>query len=233
VPALNSRSPGNSRVWFVVNSATWFPLLVFATVTLLAVPVTRVGHAAGRVCRPTSAPAPFGARLCVAHNSAAYVYWPIALIAAYVLIAGFYLYVSQARGLGTPVRPYVIVGIVLAVAVTAASVWAAHTVITGRYNLLGWHLQAADAYRLIGPACAIGIALLVLAGVERSPGLAVATIAYLVVALGGIDFGWTIRQPSRWIFAPHLVIQGCLLLLAAASFAVAQRPAGRVETRAA
>lgn len=202
--------------------ATWFPLLVFAVVTFVAIPVTRAGHAAGRTCQPSVAGPP-EARLCVAHNSAAYVYWPIALIVAYTLIVGFYVHLSRSRGVGTRVRPYVITGLGLAVAVTAGSVWEAHTVITGRYDLLGWHLQGPDVYRIIAPACAIGLALVVLAVTDRSVALLAVTAAYLVVAVGGVDFGWTIARPSPWSFAPHLVVAGSLLLVSAAGFAVAQR----------
>jgi hypothetical protein len=204
--------------------ATWFPLLVFAVVTWLAIPVTRVGHAVGRTCQAVSVNGPPQAQLCVAHNSAAYVYWPVALIAAYVLIALFYLYRSRSRGLGTRVRPYLVIGVVLAVAVTVGSMWAAHTVITGRYNILGWHLQGPDLYRIIAPACAIGLALLVLAAIDRSLALLAVTAAYLVITIGGIDFGWTIARPSPWSFAPHLVIAGSLLLISAAGFALAQLP---------
>jgi hypothetical protein len=204
--------------------AAWFPLFVFAVVTFLAIPVTRAGHPAGVVCHGITTPGPQGARACVAHNSAAYVYWPIALIAAYVLIAAFYLRRSRTRGLGTRVRPYVIVGLILAVAVTGASIWAAHTVLTGHYDFLGWHLQGQDVYRLIGPACAIGLALLVLAAVERSLALFAVAVGYLIVAIGGVDFGWTIAQPSRWGFVPHLVIAGSILLLASVGFLAAHRP---------
>jgi hypothetical protein len=209
--------------------ATWFPLLVFSIVTFLAIPVTRTGHAAGIVCRSADTSRPLALRVCVAHNSAAYVYWPIALIAAYGLIAGFYVYRSRAHGLGTRVRPYVVAGIVLAIAVTAASIWASHRVLVGQYDVLGWHLQGPDAYRIIGPACAIGLALLVLAASERSPALLAVSLAYLAIAVGGIDFGWTISPPSAWGFAPHLVIEGSLLLIAAAGFAVAQRPARHAD----
>jgi hypothetical protein len=202
--------------------ATWFPLLVFAVVTYLAIPVTRAGHATGVVCRGIGAAAPPGARVCVAHNSAAYVYWPIALIAAYMLIAGFYVRMSQARGVGTRVRPYLITGLVLAVVVIAASIWAAHRVLTGGYDFLGWHIQGPELYRIIAPACAIGLALLVLAVLDRSPTLFGVALVYLVVVLGRIDLGWTVGPTSRWAFAPHLVIQGTVLLLASAGFAAMQ-----------
>jgi hypothetical protein len=204
--------------------ASWFPLFVFSLITFLAIPVTRAGHPAGLVCRQSTAVGLPGARVCVAHNSAAYIYWPIALIAAYVLIAAFYLHRAHTRGLGARIRPYVITGLVLAIAVTGASIWAAHTVLTGPYDFLGWHLAGQDVYRVIGPACAIGLALLVLAAIDRSPALVAVTVAYLVIAIGGFDFGWTITQPSRWAFAPHLVTAGSLLLIASAGFALAQRP---------
>jgi len=122
----------------------------------------------------------------------------------------------------------VIAGMVLAVAVTAASVWAAaHKPLVGQYDVVGWHVQGPDVYRLIGPACAIGLALLVLAAVERNLALLVVAVIYLVIALVPIDFGWTITGPSRWGFVPHLIIPGSVLLAAAIGFAAAQRPAGR------
>jgi hypothetical protein len=203
--------------------AAWVPLLVFGAITYLAIPVTRSGHAAGVVCRGDAVGGPPGVRVCVAHNSAAFVYWPIALIAAYVLIAFFYLRLSRARGIGTRVRPYVIAGLVLAVAVIAASIWASHRVLSGGYDLLGWHVQGPELYRVIAPACAIGLALLVLAAVDRSPALAAVAVVYLVIAVGRVDFGWAINQTSRWAFAPHLVIEGAVLLLSSAGFAAAQQ----------
>src|SRR4051812_44602768 len=95
--------------------ADWFPLLVFAVVTFLAIPVTRAGHAAGLTCRGIAVTGQTSPRVCVAHNSAAYIYWPVALIGAYALIAGFYIRLSRVRGVGTPVLPYVITGLTLAI----------------------------------------------------------------------------------------------------------------------
>jgi hypothetical protein len=155
------------------------------------------------------------------------LYWPIALIVAYVVIAAFYVRLSRARGVGTRVRPYVIAGVLLAIAATAASIWAAHNVLVGEYDVLGWHLQGQDIYRLAASSCAIGIALLVLAGVDRSPALFAFTLAYLVVAIGAVTFGWTISGPSPWSFAPHLVIDGAVLMVGAAVFAVVQLPRRR------
>ena len=66
-----------------------------------------------------------------------------------------------------------------------------------------------------------------LAAVERNLALLAVTVIYLVVAIRPIDFGWTIAYPSRWGFLPHLVIPGCVLLVAAIGFAAVQRPAPR------
>ena len=207
--------------------ATWFPLLVFAVLTFLAVPITRSGHPVRTACRATPNGSS-GEQICLAHNSATFIYWPIALVLAYVAIAAFYVRQSEARGVGTRVRPYVIAGIAIAIAVTAASVWAEHRPpLVGQYDLLGWHVQDADVYRVIAPACAIGLALLVLAAVERNLALLAVGIIYLIIALVPIDFGWTIAAPSRWGFLPHLIIPGSVLLVAAIGFAAAQQPARR------
>ncbi len=210
--------------------ATWFPLLVFAILTFAAVPVNRAGHPSLTVCRAVVGTIP-GARVCLAHNSAAFVYWPIALVLAYAVIAAFYVRQSRARGVGSRVRTYVIAGIVIAVALTAVSVWMAHTPPVGPYDILGWHTRGPGLYRFIGPltgpACAIGLALLVLAAVERNFALLVVDIIYLIIVLVPINFGWTMTTPSRWAFLPRLVIEGSVLLVAAIGFAIAQRPLRR------
>jgi hypothetical protein len=220
-----ARSRGLARQVRRAQRATWFPLLVFAVLTFAAVLVTRTGHPSGVRCRAVPQAGP-GGRVCIAHNSVTFVYWPIALVLAYVAIAAFYVHRSRARGIGTRIRPYVIAGIAIAVALTGVSIWAAHHgPLVGEYDVLGWHLMGDDVYRLIGPACAIGLALLVLAAVERSLALLAITAVYLWVALAPINFGWTVHGPSHWIFLPYLVIQGSVLLAAALGFAAAQRGA--------
>ena len=100
--------------------ATWFPLLVFAAVTFAAIPAYHSGPvlaacaAVGAVPRVTT---------CTEYSLAGFVYWPIALVLAYVAIATFYIRRSQARGVGTRARPYVIAGIILALAMTGAALW--------------------------------------------------------------------------------------------------------------
>jgi len=210
--------------------ATWFPLLVFATLTFMAVPVTLTGHVVRTVCRATPNGPP-GTQICLGHNSAAFIYWPIALVLAYVAIAAFYVRQSHARGVGTRVRPYMITGIAIAIALTAASLWAQHRPpLAHEYDVLGWHMQPPDLYRFIAPACAIGFGLLVLAAVERNLALLGVTLVYLVIAVAPVNFGWTTTGPSRWTFLPYLVIPGSALLLAGAGFAAAQRPAPREMT---
>jgi hypothetical protein len=222
-----SRAHGLARRVRRSQRATWFPLLVFAVLTLAAVPISRSGHPSITACRAVP-DAGLNARVCLVHNSAAFIYWPIALVLAYVAITTFYVRHSRARGVGSRVRPYVIVGLALAVAVTVASVWAAHRPpLVGQHDVLGLHIEGRGLYGLVAPACAIGLALLVLAAVERSVALLVVTLIYLAIALVPIDFGWTIAFPSRWNFLPHLIIQGSVLLVAAIGFAAAQRPAQR------
>lgn len=206
--------------------ATWFPLLAFAVVTFAAIPVERYGHYAAS-CRAVPAAGP-AARACVAYSTAAFVYWPVALVLAYAMIAGFYIHRSQARGVGTRVRPYLIAGIAVAIAVTCASLWAAHHPFADEHDILGLHVAAAPAGlfpRLASPACAIGLALLVLAWAERSRALLVFTLGYLAVVLVPVTFGWAMTHP--WFYVPHLVIDGAVLLLGSIGFALAQRPTRR------
>ena len=101
--------------------ATWFPLLVFAAVTFAAIPVVRYS---GRHLGPCLA-VPSG-MICKAYSSAELVYWPIALVLAYVAIAAFYIGRSRARGVGTRVRPYAIAGIIIALALTGVALWESH-----------------------------------------------------------------------------------------------------------
>jgi hypothetical protein len=204
---LLSRSRALARRVRAEQRAIWFPLLVFAGVTFAAIPVDRYGH---RVLTCAAVP---GGRICSVYSSPAIVYWPVALVLAYVAIAAFSLRRARARGVGTRVLPYVVVGIVVAVVVTGAAVWVAHHPVAGAPRPL---------YRLIGPAAAIGLALLVLAWVERSLALFAVTVGYLVIVLVPVNFGWVMRFPSQWFFLPHLVIYGSVLLLAGIGFALAE-----------
>ena len=192
--------------------AVWFPLLVFAAVTFGAIPVDRFGHLV-LTCRAAPVAAGPTGRICTAYSSPSFVYWPVALVLAYVAIAAFALHRARTRGVGTRVLPYVVVGIVIAVVVTGAALWAAHHPGVGAPSSL---------YRLIGPAAAIGLALLVLAWVERSVALFAVTVGYLAIVLIPINFGWVTHHPSPWFFLPRLLIDGTVLLLAGLGFALAQ-----------
>jgi hypothetical protein len=202
--------------------ATWFPLLVFAAVTFAAIPVYRYGSYAS-TCRAVSL-----GRVCAVYSTAGFVYWPIALVLAYVAIAAFYIHQAWARGVGTPVGPYVAAGIVIAAVLTFASVWVAHHP-TGGLDVLWLHGPRTYIFfsRLLGPACAIGLALLVLAWAEHNRGLLLFTVGYLVMVLAPITFGWVMAGPTRWAYTPHLVIFGSVLLLGGLGFALAQRATRR------
>lgn len=204
--------------------ATWFPLLVLAAVTFAAIPVYRYGHRV-LTCRSLQATVPAG-RACAVYSAGAFVYWPIALVLAYAVIAAFYLRRSRARGVGTRVRPYVTAGILIAVLVTGASLWAVHHPPDGTYGFLGLRLASQFwVFRLASPVVAIGLALLVLAWAERNRALLVFTLGYLVIVLIPVTFGWTMTHPSPWAPLPRLVIDGSVLLLGGIGFALAQRPA--------
>ncbi len=190
--------------------ATWFPLLIFAALTFASIPVRRYsGHHLVCVAVP---------RVCTVYSDAEFVYWPIALVLAYVLIAAFYIRRSRARGVGTRVRPYAIAGIIVAVVLTGMALWEIHNPPAGR-SLLG---VTGLPYRLASPGAAIGLALLVLAWAERNRALFVLALAYLVAVLVPLTFGPDHYNPP-WYSYPA-VLQGSVLLLGAIGFALAQRP---------
>lgn len=184
--------------------ATWLQRLVSALVTYLAVPITRAGHVARpcapphRCLRPANCASVRGAQLDGLRLLADRAH---RLLRAHRRLLRPHV---PARGAGTRIRPYVATGLLLAVVVIAASMWAAHTVVTGGYDLLGLQVQGPDLYRLIAPACATGLALLVLATVNVLALFGV-SLLYLVIAVGRVDLGWTIDRNSRWASAPHLV----------------------------
>src|SRR5207248_965839 len=74
-------------------------------------------------------------KICTVYPTMAYAYWPTALRGAYVAISSFYIRRSRRRGVGTPIRPYAVAGVVLALVLTAASLRADHPV-NGIYDLV-------------------------------------------------------------------------------------------------
>ena len=194
--------------------ATWFPLLVLAAVTFASIPVYRYGGHHLGTCVATGR-----LRACTAYPAGAFVYWPAALVLAYTVIAAFYIRRSRAQGIETPVRPYAIAGIIIAVAFTGAALWELYNPsASGPVGLHGLGL------RLATPTCAIGLALLVLARAERNRALLLLTLAYLAVVLVPVSFGWVMGPLSHWSLLPRLVIDGSVLLLGGIGFALAQQP---------
>jgi hypothetical protein len=192
---------------------TWFPLLLFAGLTLASIPITLSSrHAID--CRPVPA-----GRVCVGWSPGAFIYWPLALVLAYAAIAAFYVHRARKRGVGTRVRPYVITGAIIAVVATGASLW-----LVTHAEDFGFPAPASPAtallYRLATPEAAIGLALLVLAWVERNRALLVFGLAYLVI----VGFGWILTPQSPW---SHQATTAAVLLLGSIGFALAERRARR------
>jgi hypothetical protein len=202
----------------MAQRATWFPLLVFATVTFGAIPASLVGHGHLGTCVAN----PPAGRVCTVYSYVGFSYWPTAFVLAYVAIAAFYIRRSRARGVGTRVRPYVIAGITLAVAMTGAVLWSLYHPPGTAQALPNWPglFPLAPGVRY---SCAIGLALLVLAWAERNRPLVALTIGYLAVVLIPVSFGGT-KGHTLWVFVPQLLASGGVLLLGGIGFLLAQRP---------
>ena len=191
--------------------ATWFPLLVLAVVTFAAIPFRYSPHRLG-TCAATGP-----LRVCTAYPTALLAYWPTALVLAYAVIAAFYLRRSQARGVGTRVRPYVVAGISLAVAMTGSLVWTL-------YHPLAFTLDGPGPLSALhGYPFAIGVALVVLAWAERNGALLALALGYLAVVLVTATVGPAGGQGGPG-FPVQLVIPGSVLLLGGIGFLLAQRP---------
>lgn len=215
--------------------ATWFPLLVLAAVTFLAILIQPIGSDI-RTCKIFQV-ANGNGRVCVLEPKAVFIYWPIALVLAYIAIAAFYIRRSEERGVGSTIRPYVIAGIVLTIVLSAVSLWAAYHPAAGNESFAGIHLSINNHMRLqrvASPGAAIGLGLIVLTYVERSKALAAVAIAYLIVVITPVTFGLysanhrssrppVLGHPSHWEGTPQLLLHGAILLLAGIGFAIAQR----------
>ena len=196
---------------------TWFPLLLFAVLTLASIPIIRYNR------HPIDCRAPHpGLKVCIAFAPASYVYWPLALVLAYAAIAAFYVHRAHSRGVGTRVRLYVITGVIIAVVATGISLW-----LVTHPELVGYPSVAPPSaatgfllFRLASPQGAIGLALLVLAWVERNRALLVFGLVYLAI----VGFGWIVLPHSPWLF---LVSTAAVLLLGSLGFALAERRAQR------
>lgn len=186
---------------------TWFPLLVLAVATFAAIPADYFGMLVD--C---------DAGGCRFSRRGTLIYWPPALAVAYTLIAVRYVRVARSRGLGARVMPYVITGAVLAALSLTAWLLAHHLWFTDApAGPLPTWLLLLD--RLIAPAGTIGLALLVLARLERNVALLLFTLGYLAVVLMPVEFG----GDTRALFVPQQIVNGVVLLLGAAGFALASR----------
>ena len=206
---------------------TYVALLVLATVTFVAIPFDwlfmKVDCDAGG---------------CMFARRGMLYYWPPALLLAYAAIAVSYVRAARARGLGARVLPYAITGAVTAVVFTAAYTAAAayfptHPPFGGGPVPFWWIVLD----RLIAPWGLIGLALLVLARLERNVVLLVFTLGYLVLVLlllpttEGMNLpDWAVPSfmsgsnvQLRLAMTPTQLIIGAVLLAAAIAFAKARR----------
>ncbi|QMU73206.1 hypothetical protein [Streptacidiphilus sp. P02-A3a] len=184
----------------------WFPLLVFAAVRFGAAPVVRYGqgdHGVGDL-------------------PPAMWYWPVALSLAYAAISWFYLRRGDRLGLGTRVGPYLALGIALLVIITGYVSWTAmHPGFLD--GLHGPSPVGLFFNTVVSPAGTIGLALLLLARIERSWPLLAVTSAYLVIMLSS----GSLPDPSAWGFLPGLLAEGGVLLIGGVGLGLLQRFQGR------
>jgi hypothetical protein len=209
---------------------TWFPLVLLGLVVVAAAPFYRLGRQVV-TCDPA-----LGARggvqiidrgACIqVVGWPAGVYWILAFVLAYAAIAAFYVHRARSRGVGARVLPYVGAGVAAGLVLGVASAW------SQQLDIVGFFPTGPVAVGMV-PLISIGLALFVLARVERNWPLLVFTTGYLVVALlaSGIGtrrlgVGVGAGLGPLWGFLPGLVGTGGVLLLGGVGFALAERRHG-------
>lgn len=199
--------------------STWFPLMLFSLLTFLAIPAERLSHKSIGACGAFGKPNLIS-HGCRIYSTSGLIYWPIALVIAYVAISILYSRRSRARGAETRVEMYVGVGIGLAVLLTGASLLMAHLSV-GDHVVFGVHLREQSLgifFRLIGPSCSIGLALIVLAKLEGNRALLAFDLVYLIIVLLPVNFGW-VTHGTRWYDSPNRIIDGTALFIGGVIFA--------------
>jgi hypothetical protein len=213
--------------------ATWFPLVLLGLVVVAAVPVYRYGARLAISCVPVSGgvvPVSGGvAERCLVTYGGwpAFIYWMVALVLAYAVIAGFYVLRARRRGVGARIRPYVLAGI--AGLILVAVIWPVQQHLGSLQSQSNF--QAALVVHGLNPLLAISLALFVLAWAERNGALLAFAVCYLAATLLANysdvprrlfeDLGWV--PTPQWFFLPTLCLAGGVLLLGGAAFAVAER----------
>jgi hypothetical protein len=212
---------------------TWFPLVLLGLVAAGAAPFYRLGPHPHATCTATVARGPGGilvgpvagaraVKCFIAFGWPTFIYWVVALAAAYAVIAGFYVLRAHRRGVGARIRPYAMAGI--AGVMLVAVLWLAQ-----RYLANQSRYPSALVVHGLNPLLTIGLALFVLAWVERSRALLAFAVANLAAVLTNFydidgllrDHGWAVAL--QWTFVPRLWFAAGVLLLAGAAFAVAER----------
>lgn len=212
---------------------TWFPLVLLGLVAAAAAPFYRLGPHPHATCTATVTPGPGGipvgpgpgpgaVKCFIAFGWPTFIYWMVALAGAYVVITGFSVLRARRRGVGTCIRPYAIAGI--AGVALVAVLWPAQ-----RYLGSQSRYPSALVVHGLNPLLTIGLALFVLAWVERSRALLVFAAGNLAAVLANTydidgllrDHGWFVAM--QWTFVPRLWAAASALLLGGAAFAVAER----------
>lgn len=195
------------------RQVTWVALLVLAAVTFVAIPFD--WFFLERDCQTVA-----DGVICHVRNVS--FYWPPALLLAYAAIAVTYIGIARTRGLGARVLPYVLSGVALTALHTAAWLWMrlyldSHPVPTHPFP---YWLMLLD--RMVAPWGTIGLALLVLAWLERNVALVAFTLGYLAVVLVPLNVAYRSTWDITGFLGPQ-IFDGVVLLLGAVGFGLARK----------
>lgn len=210
----------------------WFPLLLLGALLAVGIVVNRLTFTMHAIRCPAGVAVTAGG--CTVAKQGSPVYWTLGLVLVYAATAVFYIRRSRERGVGSPIRPYLIAGVAIAVLITPTKFWGMPQTPPpgGIVDFWGLHFNAThgmEAFlsRLTGRAISIGLPLLVLAWIERNRALLLFTLVYIVVELIPVTLGASGVGP--WSSLSRLAAPALVLLLGALGFGLAERSKAQVS----
>jgi hypothetical protein len=202
---------------------TWFPLMVLALATFLAIPFERISHKSVGGCGAALEAGTLAPHYCRIYSFSGFFYWPIALTLSYLAISVFYRTQTRKIGAQTSAKTFVLPGALIGLALSALS-YLLYLITSRREQIFGFNVldpTHSIIYRVLSPAFSVGLALFFLARAESNRLLLLFTVTYCVAVLWQPLDG--IHLVGFWSLAPYRVIDGTLLILFSVTFFLLQR----------
>ena len=222
---MAAAAPAQPGDFQAARPAYWFPLLLFGGVAALSLPLSVLGSP-----RPPTGVAELSAEIYPTITKAMYFgggsatrpfpfplgwYWVGALMAGQLLTGAWYRWRDRRTGSQTPLRGYLVTGLVLA-AVTAVlplAAWGTPVQVEGPgLNTWSWlEVFRLGTFALL--AAGVSLALLARSGHNRAPGIITAVYIAAVCLAGFLELQQAFVLPAFPFAGPAVLLPAAVLLL--------------------